>query len=71
MVVLSKFSKYISVGESQAGFCHEPETCWLADDQKIKHEINFFLCFTPQNQLFLSPLHFNSHFKGKVISRMA
>lgn len=46
------------------------ETCWLAENQKTKHEISLFWCFTPQYKLFLSPLHFNSPSMGKIISRM-
>lgn len=70
MLAFSEFFKYLSTREPQAGFHHMLETCWLAEDQKTKYEINVFLCFTLQNQLFLSPLHFNSPFKGKIISRM-
>ena len=71
MFAFSKFSKYLSVREPQVEFYHMLETCWLAEDQKSKHEISLFLCFTRQNELFLSPQHFNCPCKGKITSRMA
>lgn len=57
--------------KSRLDFFYTLKICWLAEKQKTKHEISLFRCFTSQNQLFLSPLHFNSPSRCKIISRMA
>lgn len=62
MFAFFKFCKYLSMEEPQTGFYHMLETYCLAEDKKAKYQINLFLCFNPQNQLFFISSAFQQSF---------